>query len=103
MMKHSDFRIGVEFTTGAGRWRCTDIGTRVITAIRLDEVRIATVSGGVKSMRALCYAEANAEGWFNGPPYAVAESVFDEDGQEGCTFYAGPQGDSEPESRSLPR
>jgi hypothetical protein len=22
--------------------------------------------------------------WYNGPPYAVAESVFDEDGMEDC-------------------
>jgi hypothetical protein len=29
--------------------------------------------------------EAEAEGWFNGPPYAVAESVFDEYDIEGCS------------------
>jgi hypothetical protein len=23
--------------------------------------------------------------WYNGPPYAVAEYVFDEYGQQGCT------------------
>jgi hypothetical protein len=64
-MKHSDFKIGTEFMTGAGRWRCTDIGTRTIAAIRLDldhDIR-----------------------WYNGPPpYAVVETVFDEDGMEGC-------------------
>jgi hypothetical protein len=27
-MKHEDFRLGGEFTTPAGRWRCTDVGTR---------------------------------------------------------------------------
>jgi hypothetical protein len=35
-MKHSAFKIGMEFMTGAGRWRCTDVGTRTIVAIRLD-------------------------------------------------------------------
>ena len=63
-MEHSDFRIGCEFLTAAGRWRCTDVGTRTIAAIRLDldhEPR-----------------------WYNGPPYAVAEHVFDEDDFEGC-------------------
>jgi hypothetical protein len=31
-------------------------------------------------------AEAEAQGWLNGPPYAVAESVFDEDDFEGCSM-----------------
>ena len=30
-------------------------------------------------------AEAEAKGWFNGPPYAVAESVFDENDMQGCS------------------
>jgi hypothetical protein len=34
--------------------------------------------------RILSRAEAEAEGWFNGPPYAVAESVFDEYDMESC-------------------
>jgi hypothetical protein len=63
-MKHSQFRIGCEFMTAAGRWRCTDIGTRTIAAIRLD----------------LDHDPA----WYNGPPYAVVECVFDEDGMQDC-------------------
>ena len=63
-MKHSQFRIGREFLTATGRWRCTDVGTRTIAAIKLD----------------LDHDPA----WYNGPPYAVVESVFDEDGMEGC-------------------
>jgi hypothetical protein len=35
-MKHSDFQIGTEFFTETGRWRCTDVGTRVIAAISLE-------------------------------------------------------------------
>ena len=35
-MKHSDFRIGLEFVTPAGGWRCTDVGTRTVVAIRLN-------------------------------------------------------------------
>lgn len=62
-MKHSDFRIGVEFTTGSGRWRCTDVGTRTIVAIKLDKPDAS---------------------WYNGPPFAVAESVFDEYDFAGC-------------------
>jgi len=29
---------------------------------------------------------AEADGWFNGPPYAVAESVFDEDDLPACSL-----------------
>jgi hypothetical protein len=64
-MKLSDFFIGREFMTATGRWRCTDVGTRTIAAIRLD----------------LDHDPA----WYNGPPYAVVELVFDEDGIEGCS------------------
>jgi hypothetical protein len=63
-MKHSDFKIGSEFLTATGRWRCTDVGSRTVMAIRLD----------------LDHDPA----WYNGPPYAVVEQVFDEDGIEGC-------------------
>jgi hypothetical protein len=63
-MKHSDFEIGMEFMTGAGRWRCTDVGTRTIVAIRLDL--------------------DHDTWWYSGPPYPVAEMVFDEDGMEDC-------------------
>ena len=54
-MTRDDFRIGKEFYTATGKWRCTDIGTRVIVAIRLDKDDVS---------------------WYAGPPFAVAESVF---------------------------
>lgn len=63
-VKHSKFKIGMEFMTGAGRWRCTDVGTRTIAAIRLDL--------------------DHDPSWYNGPPYAIAESLFDEYGMEDC-------------------
>ena len=52
-----DFYIGLEFHTTTGRWRCTDVGSRLVIAIRLD---------------------APETGWYHGPPYAVAESVLDQ-------------------------
>jgi len=58
-----DFKIGNAFWTRTGEWRCTDIGTRVVVAIRLDQ---------------------DDPTWYNGPPYAVAETVFDEDDLEVC-------------------
>lgn len=64
-MKHSDFYIGLEFVASAGFiWRCTDVGTRTITAIHIEDGRDTS--------------------WYNGPPYPVAEMVFDEYDLPGC-------------------
>jgi hypothetical protein len=63
-VNHSDFTVGCEFRSASGWWRCTDIGTRTIAAIRLDL--------------------DHDPSWYNGPPYPVVEHVFDEDGIEGC-------------------
>jgi hypothetical protein len=83
-LKHADFKIGREFWCAGKRWRCTDIGTRTIVAIRVDQVELG--SNVPKLRRTLCGAKAEAEGWFRGPPYAVAENVFDEDSQVDCTL-----------------
>lgn len=80
-MRIEDFRIGEEFTCGERRYLCTDIGTRVVAAIRVDAVEVGSSDGQRKT---LDRAGAQAEGWFNGPPYAVAEVLFDEDDREGC-------------------
>ena len=64
-MKHSEFRIGTEFRTSSYRkWRCTDVGARTIVCIEIDNREDQT--------------------WFEGPPYAVKEIVFDEYDQAGC-------------------
>ena len=42
-MQLGDFTIGREFLYGERRWRCTDIGTRVIVAIRLDQTEVCTL------------------------------------------------------------
>ena len=62
-MKLQDFKISEEFYTNAGKWRCTDIGSRIIVAISLDQ---------------------EDERNYNGPPYSVQEVVFDEYDFEGC-------------------
>jgi hypothetical protein len=93
-MKHNEFVIGATFWSGGRLWRCTDIGTRVIVAIRIDRV---DVEGSTPEMRrTLGHAEAEAEGWFNGPPYAVLESVFDEDFLDDCSL----EPDAEAEQRT---
>lgn len=63
-VEHSDFRIGLEFRCGGKRWRCTDLGTRTIIAI--------------------CLEHEDDPSWYSGPPYAIVEHVFDEDGIGGC-------------------
>jgi len=91
-MKHSEFSIGCEFTiirmdlerNIQQRWRCTDVGTRTIAAIRIDQVNITQTENGKLVKRTLSQAEAEADGWFNGPPYAVAEQLFDEHEMELC-------------------
>jgi hypothetical protein len=49
------------------------VGTRTIVATRIDAVAVG--GSAPERHRTLSRAEA----WFNGPPYAVAGSVFDED------------------------
>lgn len=53
------FPIGSHFTVGCKDevWRVTDVGTRVVVAV------------------------ARRSGWMAGPPYALAEVVFDEHDQ----------------------
>lgn len=65
-MQRTDFHIGQTFYTPSGAWRCTDIGSRVITAILLDH--------------------PDDPSWYNGPPYTVAEAIFDEYDQPGCSL-----------------
>ena len=62
-MRLADYKIGESFWTPTGEWRCTDIGTRVITAIKLDQADPRN---------------------YNGPPYSIVEEVFDEYDMEGC-------------------
>ena len=83
-MEHKDFTIGTEFLCGDKRWRCTDVGMRTIVAICLEDHEDAFWKDGEEMKRTLTKEEAEADGWFNGPPYAVAEIVFDEDDMEGC-------------------
>jgi hypothetical protein len=83
-----DFRIGVEFWSGGKRWRCTDVGTRVIVAISLEPHEVIEVvprkgtSVAVEERRHI----TSDPSWHNGPPYPIVEHVFDEDGMEDCSL-----------------
>ena len=89
VMKHGEFAIGETFCCDGRRWRCTDVGTRVIVAIRIDQIgvttMVTTLDGSEQRRMMLNQADAEAAGWFKGPPYAVAEMVFDEYDLEGCS------------------
>jgi len=69
-------------------FKCTDIGTRTVIAIRVDQVEKTTATGDSARTSVLSGEEAAREGWFNGPPYAVAEFVFGEYDLEGCEPFA---------------
>src|SRR3989442_1582076 len=64
-MNHSDFSIGLEFYTGSGKWRCTDVGTRVIVAISLEPHAI-TVSWEDAQGRHDRHEMSDDPSWFNG-------------------------------------
>ncbi len=82
-MNIKDFALGLEFYTAAGKWRCTDIGTRVIVAIRVDQVMVTEHDGENETNTTIVLDD---QSWFAGPPYAVAEHVFDEFDMGGCNL-----------------
>lgn len=80
-MKIEDFSIGDQFYTASGKWQCTDIGTRVIVAIKLGEILIICSNTETGTGEEVL---TDDQSWFNGPPYAVVEHVFDEFSMGGC-------------------
>jgi len=80
-MKLGDFTTGTEFVTETGRWRCTDVGTRVIIAIKISDVSVVT---SCKDGDTLNQDISPDFSWTNGPPYAVTEIVFDENDLAAC-------------------
>jgi hypothetical protein len=96
MMTHSDFKVGVEFRYRDQTWRCTDVGTRTVTAICLTEVWTtrAIANTGKKERLRLTTIEPKR---FIGPPYGVPEQVIDERALATCV----PLGDWEAARRLL--
>ena len=89
-MNRKDFSIGREFWCAGKRWRCTDIGSRVIIAICLAPHEIVnSLPGNLPGdPRRKIHSITDDASWFNGPPYAVLETVFDEDEMQGCSSAA---------------
>ncbi|SFU22289.1 hypothetical protein [Mesorhizobium sp. YR577] len=48
-LKPADFHIGMEFDANGKTYRCTDIGTRTVVAVRIDPVEITTKHSGTSS------------------------------------------------------
>jgi hypothetical protein len=74
-MKPSDFKVGLEFWMSGSRWRCTDVGSRVVVAIKLDR-----------------YDDPS---WYYGPPYKVTEHSLDDYDLMACSLREG-EGNSYP-------
>ena len=74
------FQIGTTFTTGPALWRCTDVGTRTLVAVRIDKVITPRPLGEGQTWATDQDAAdpRKLPGWLNGPPYALAEFCFDE-------------------------
>ena len=89
-MKHDEFRISRQFWCGGRRWRCTDVGSRVIAAICLEPHEVVTVETDKDNPanRREYRSMTDDPSWLIGPPYKVAEEVFDEYDIEGCSLIA---------------
>jgi hypothetical protein len=82
-MAHADFTIGCEFTCGGKRWRCTDVGTRVIVSICLEPRMMVRSWADVAEQRHERFI-SNEPQDLDGAPYGVAEHIFDEYDFGGC-------------------
>jgi hypothetical protein len=89
----NEFYLGQEFWCGGKRWRCTDIGSRVVVAISLEPQDVVSLEldPADPSKPIERRYMTNDPAWFNGPPYAVVEYVFDEDSLVACCMTANDE------------
>lgn len=87
-MTPKDFRIGLEFWCDGKRWRCTDVGSRVVVAISLEEHEVVSSERDPNdpTKRIERRYVTNDPIWLDGPPYGIVEYVFDEDSLEICSL-----------------
>jgi hypothetical protein len=77
-MKLSEFKIGETFFCGGNTWRCTDVGSRIVSAIQVDGtdgIKIVSFENGVQTDSIISYEQAHKEKWFNGPPYVENDAI----------------------------
>lgn len=92
-MRHSDFRIGIDFWCGGTRWRCTDVGSRVVVAMSLGPHEVVGHAPHAEGEHPgqLEHYVTDDPSWLVGPPYAVVERVFDEGDLAACSLISDPQ------------
>ena len=90
-MKRSDFTFGLKFKCGQRKWLVTDLGTRTVIAVCLTACNANDYGRSLGKERhdemwdrsPIDTPEIDPS-WLEGPPYAVAEHVFDEADMTGC-------------------
>jgi len=90
-MKHSDFKLGTRFTCGQRKWLVTDLGARTVIAVCLTASSANDYARGLPEDKQDEMWDRDPGGapevdpsWLHGPPYALAEHVFDENDVKGC-------------------
>jgi hypothetical protein len=92
-MNLTDFKLGLKFCCGGKLWLCTDVGTRVVVGVCLNPCSSNGWFCALPNARLEQLWERDDRGteplaidpsWLDGPPYAVAEHVFDEDDLSAC-------------------
>lgn len=88
IMNLAQFHIGLEFWCDGKRWRCTDVGSRVVVAISLEphEVVSLITDPQDRSHRTERRHVTDDPSRLSGPPYGVVEHVFDENDIQGCSL-----------------
>ncbi|HZC34117.1 MAG TPA: hypothetical protein VE242_00815 [Chthoniobacterales bacterium] len=81
MLKPENCFIGMEFWSDGGHWRCTDVGTRTVIAIKLDQEDPRNYSG---------------------PPYMVVEDAMDEFDLQTCYATKEERDDNFPDVQDGP-
>jgi hypothetical protein len=91
---HSDLSIGVFFSCGGELWRCTDVGARTVIATQWTNVylrKTSAVSGREYALLGPFDLRREEQDWTRGPPYLLAEEVFDENDLGGMELVADPR------------
>lgn len=80
-MKLEEFKIGEFFWTGSGKWKCYDIGTKTVIAIKWQKENAnITVTDGLGNFD----TEIMAIDPDSAPSYMLSHSNFYEDDFAGC-------------------
>ncbi len=86
-MQINDFDIGLNFYMGDQWWRCTDVGTRTIVAIKhINKFNCPIVQPGIIGIEE-SYQHIDKTG-----TAGIAEHVIDEDDMEACSLETSDDG-----------